>query len=105
MKHVSRISGAPASASQFGSRVRRLAAVLTLSLLHTAHAEVLELEEFRYLQLMEHAEAAGYELDAERQINNAGRYDLLKTASDPSATNLHLDFNEDQYLLESLDSM
>jgi hypothetical protein len=113
MKRALHISGSPGSKSQFGTRARRLvaaaglwlAALLTLGLLHAAHAEVLDLEEFRYRRLMEHAEAAGYELSAERQIGNAGRYGLIRTASDPSGTNLDLDFNEDQYLLESLDSM
>ena len=82
-----------------------LVAVLTLGLLHAAHAEVLELDEFRYRRLMEHAEAAGYELNAERQIGNASRYGLTTTASDLSGVNLDLDLTEDEYLLELSDSM
>lgn len=82
-----------------------LVAVLTLGLLHAAHAEVLELDEFRYRRLLEHAEAAGFELKAERQIGNAGRYGFRRTSADSPGTNLHIDFNEDQYLIESLDSM
>jgi len=113
MKRYSQISGTANSGSRPGTRTRKLVsaiglwlvAVLTLGFLHAAHAEVLELDEFRYRRLMEHAEAAGYELSAEHQIGNASSYGLIKTTSEPSDTNLYLDFNEEQYLLESLDSM
>ena len=113
MKHGLHISGSPGSERQFGTRARRLVAaaglwliaVLTLGLIHAAHAEVLDVEEFRYRRLMEHAEAAGYELSAERQIDNAGKFGFIRTASDPAGANLYLEFNEDQYLIESLDSM
>lgn len=113
MKQQAHISGATGSGRESSPTAQGLilaarlwlAAVLVPGLLPAVHAQALELDEFRYRRLIEHAEAAGYELNAERQIDNAGRYGLIQTVSDPSGANLYLDINDDQYLLESIDSM
>lgn len=68
----------------------------------TAHAgvveiyEMAELEEFQYRRLVDYAEAAGYALDAERQLEYAGQFDLGDMPSD----DLSGDFWSDPYAVE-----
>jgi hypothetical protein len=59
-----------------------LVGLVSLGPLRTAHAEVVEiyemaeLEEFQYRRLVDYAEAAGYALDTERQLEYARQPEL-----------------------------